>query len=204
MNKTPSPHQQKRTKKPILTLLMSLWLGWLILFGWAMMLWMRFDFDTAIKTMKHLALMQASLVASFDTPTLLIHWLALHNPQFNLPAALSFKEITQFSMIASQTTQILWMKLCILITAFPLLILAMLAGLIDGLNQRAIRTANLGRESTFIFHKSIPTVKKISTCMILLWLCLPLPLPASGVFLSLAVLLGFAVSISARHFKKYL
>ena len=183
---------------------MSLWLGWLILFGWAMMLWIRFDFDTAIKTIKHLALMQASLVASFDTPKILIHWVTLHNSQLNLPAALSFKEISQLSIIAAETTQILWMKLCILVTALPLLILATLAGLIDGLNQRAIRTANLGRESTFIFHKSIPTVKKISTCMILLWLCLPLPLPASGVFLSLAVLLGFAMSISASRFKKYL
>ena len=33
-------------------------------------------------------------------------------------------------------------------------LLAISAGLVDGLNQRAIRTASLGRESTYVFHKS--------------------------------------------------
>lgn len=102
------------------------------------------------------------------------------------------------------TGTVLCIKLIILMAAIPLFGLAIIAGLVDGLNQRAIRTASLGRESTYVFHKSIPLVKKTMLVVLGLWLAVPVALHPSIIFVSLAVLLSLVVSMTASRFKKYL
>jgi len=95
-------------------------------------------------------------------------------------------------------------KLITLTSALPLFLFAIAAGLVDGLNQRAIRTACLGRESTYVFHKSLPVAQKIVTWVLGLWLCLPFEINATPLFIGLAVLLGFITQLCACRFKKYL
>lgn len=102
------------------------------------------------------------------------------------------------------TGQLLFIKLTILMTAIPLFLLAITAGLIDGLNQRAIRTACLGRESTYVFHKTIPFARKALFCGLGFWLAIPHALPPSPIFVCVSVLLSLVVSVSASRFKKYL
>lgn len=100
--------------------------------------------------------------------------------------------------------EVLTIKVLTCLLALPLFILTSLAGLIDGLNQRAIRRASLGRESTFVFHKSLPISRKIIFWVLALWLALPLAINPSPVFISLSILLGIVMSLSASRFKKYL
>ena len=96
------------------------------------------------------------------------------------------------------------MKFVTLLSAIPLFFLSTLAGLIDGLNQRAIRAACLGRESTYVFHKSVPLARKIMCLVLGVWLCVPVTLPSSPIFVGLAVMLGLVMRMSASRFKKYL
>ncbi|EHL29723.1 hypothetical protein LDG_8313 [Legionella drancourtii LLAP12] len=110
----------------------------------------------------------------------------------------------QFWLLLSATGHLLLIKLAILITAIPLFLLAVTAGLVDGLNQRAIRTASLGRESTYVFHKSIPFARKTVFWVLGLWLALPHALPPSPIFVTLSVLLSLVVSVTSSRFKKYL
>ncbi len=112
--------------------------------------------------------------------------------------------VQQAWALLKATGTVLCIKLIILMAAVPLFGLAIIAGLVDGLNQRAIRTASLGRESTYVFHKSIPLFKKTLVLVLGLWLASPLPLHPSLIFASLAVLLSLVVSMTASRFKKYL
>ena len=94
-------------------------------------------------------------------------------------------------------------KTLMLVASIPLFLWASVAGLVDGLNQRAIRTACLGRESTYVFHRSMPFVRRVMLIVLGGWLSIPVVLPPSLVFVSLAVMVSMAVSISASRFKKY-
>lgn len=95
-------------------------------------------------------------------------------------------------------------KSSFILLAIPLFLLFISMGLIDGLNQRAIRTASLGRESTYIFHKSIPVIRKSILWVLGLWFLLPYPINPSIIFVGLSLLLGIVACFSASRFKKYL
>lgn len=101
-------------------------------------------------------------------------------------------------------TEIMFVKILILISAIPLFLLMTVAGLVDGLNQRAIRTASLGRESSYVFHQLNRYFKKGLLLLISLWLALPLSITPAFVFMPMSLLLGFMVSITSSRFKKYL
>ncbi|MDX1838105.1 DUF4400 domain-containing protein [Legionella taurinensis] len=110
----------------------------------------------------------------------------------------------QFWILLGATGDLLLIKGAILIAAIPLFLLAISAGLVDGLNQRAIRTASLGRESTYVFHKSIPLARRALFWVLGLWLAIPHALSPTPVFVSLSVLLACLVSVTSSRFKKYL
>lgn len=110
----------------------------------------------------------------------------------------------QTQLLLRITGHLLLIKGAILIAAMPLFLLAISAGLVDGLNQRAIRTASLGRESTYVFHKSIPLARRAFFWVLVLWLAIPHALSPTPVFVSLSVLLAVLVSVTSSRFKKYL
>lgn len=110
----------------------------------------------------------------------------------------------QIWVLATLTGHLLMTKSAALVAAIPLFLLATGAGLVDGLNQRAIRTASLGRESTYVFHKSIPLARRALFWLLCLWLAIPHALSPTVVFVSLSVLLACLVSVAASRFKKYL
>lgn len=112
--------------------------------------------------------------------------------------------IARFYLLSQACFHVLAIKFMICCAAIPLFALTGLAGLIDGLNQRAIRTASLGRESTYVFHKSLPLARKVLFWVLVVWLALPLTLNPTPLFVSLSVLLAMVMSVSASRFKKYL
>ena len=95
-------------------------------------------------------------------------------------------------------------KLTILMAAIPLFMLAMTAGLVDGLNQRAIRTASLGRESSYVFHQLNRLFKRVLIVLLGLWLAIPVIITPALMLVPVSVLLSVMVSVTASRFKKYL
>ena len=196
----------KKTNHPVLTLLKTGMLAWMILLAWAGYGWLQYGFSHSLNAIQSLATRQIELASSFEHVTKI---LSLIN---QMPfSSISAHDLNPFLILTMQVwtilcaiTHVITIKLCIIALSIPLFTLAILAGLVDGLSQRAIRTACLGRESTYIFHKSIPAIRNIFVVLVLLWLSLPISFAPSPIFLSLAVLMGLLASLSASRFKKYL
>lgn len=220
-------------------------LGWLVLFGWALTSWVNQGFIPTLVEVRHRTLQQSFSVRNLNESVLLKQLSAyvatqilpqsqqlMHKaqgtgallslkakeqvnhliPGEGIPGAAQLSEhimrvgekAQQCFLLLEATGQLLLVKLTLLLAAIPLFLFAIAAGLVDGLNQRAIRTASLGRESTYVFHKSIPFARKALFWILGLWLALPQVFSPSQLFIGLSVLLCFVVSVSASRFKKYL
>lgn len=100
--------------------------------------------------------------------------------------------------------KIILAKCLILISALPLFLLFGLLGLVDGLSLREIRTAELGRESSYLFHLLNKWVLRAVLLVLCAWLALPVAITPQYVLLPLSLLLAMMVSMTASRFKKYL
>ncbi len=95
-------------------------------------------------------------------------------------------------------------KLLVLALSIPLLFILATLGLIDGLNQRAIRTAELGRETSYLFHRMSAVAIKATGLILLLWLIIPIEIRPEVALLPVGFVLMMSVSAAASRFKKYL
>ena len=205
--KKSTPSQVNKTsafKRMVLTLVALSIMGWLILLGWAIFIWVAHDFESAYQWIQHLSTNQLAYVTgTHELPALLLNNTGVSEPTLQILNDVQHHANLLWVLIHAASLVML-MKFVVLITAIPLFFLSVMAGLIDGLNQRAIRAACLGRESTYVFHKSVPIAHK-SICWILaIWLCVPVTLPPAPIFVGLALILGFVMRVSASRFKKYL
>jgi len=126
------------------------------------------------------------------------------NSEFNRITEDALQITKQFWLLVVMTGQVLLIKFTILLAAIPLFALAMTAGLVDGLNQRAIRTASLGRESSFVFHRLNRLFKRGLIMLLALWLAIPMSITPALVLIPVSLLLCILVSMTANRFKKYL
>jgi len=208
------------SKKLILSLFTVILLGGLILLTYSLSLWARFDFEVAQQRLEHLYDQQHETVISFNSLTLpsmklpterltntvnkLSNALLQPNEEFSLITYDALKIAKQFWQLVGMTTQVMLIKLTILMAAIPLFMLAMTAGLVDGLNQRAIRTASLGRESSYVFHQLNRLFKRGLVMLLGLWLAIPVSITPALMLVPVSVLLSVMVSVTASRFKKYL
>ena len=197
MKKSTTSHKLKKTselKRALLTLFILSLLGWLILISCALYIWVTRDFASAFQWIRHLS----------DFPDLPPHAATVaHEPARQIVNDVQF-HASLLLLLLRASTYVMLMKFVTLLAAIPLFFLSTLAGLVDGLNQRAIRAACLGRESTYVFHKSVPLARKIMCLVLGGWLCVPVTLPSSPIFVGLAVMLALVMRMSVSRFKKYL
>ncbi|HAT9547448.1 TPA: TIGR03747 family integrating conjugative element membrane protein [Legionella pneumophila subsp. pneumophila] len=191
-------------------------LGWLAIIIWALSQWMLHGYSLAFEKVNILVdtqreainpVYQGSLLAvlplnskpdwAFAIPYL--NKLAINDLAKDL-----IEKSQQFLQILLLSSQCLLIKLIILFAALPLFALTMIAGLVDGLNQRAIRTACLGRESSYVFHRLNHYLKKGLVILLMVWLALPVSITPAYVFVPISLLMGLMVAMTASRFKKYL
>lgn len=226
-------HTPKQPKKHIMSLLLIVFIGWLILLGWTLSLWGMNGFDSAWKNIYELSKQQSMAVAEFNDASVAEHfksWIntlpteqitdkvtktstAIKNelntvlPEDNSELAQIaddlFTTTKQVGLLISLTAHVMFIKLMILVASIPLFSLAMTAGLVDGLNQRAIRTASLGRESSYVFHQFNRYFKRGLLLLLALWLAVPVSITPALMFVPVSILLSGMVSITASRFKKY-
>ena len=204
------------SRKMTIQLALIVFLGWLFLLIWAVGQWAIHDYSFAFAHVTKLVdsqrqaispVYQGSILSALPMETH-FQW-SLDHPYL---AKLSFNEITanlvtksqQFIKIMLLASQCMLIKLMILLAAMPLFALAMIAGLVDGLNQRAIRTACLGRESSYVFHRLNHYFKKGLVIVLLVWLAMPISITPAYVFIPISLLLALMVAMTASRFKKYL
>lgn len=246
-----STQTRKYSKKLIMNLLLVVILGWLILFSWAMSLWVFSGFDQVFNRIHQFSSQQMGTIAEFQYPSsrgackpapvqtgerspecheILLRKLirmtgevsdqineirdGLHkklntvlpaNNLFNNQEVWNAIQITkQVWLLIGLTTHVMFIKLTILLAALPLFALTMMAGLVDGLNQRFIRTASLGRESSYMFHRLNHYFKRGLLVLLIVWLAIPISITPALMFVPVSILLSLMVSITACRFKKYL
>ena len=102
------------------------------------------------------------------------------------------------------TVKIFAIKAFLLIAALPLFALLGLLGLVDGLSLREIRRAELGRESSYLFHMLNLWIARIIGFGLCLWVCMPAAINPQWFFVPLGLLFSVMLSLSATKFKKYL
>ncbi|HGS8256800.1 TPA: DUF4400 domain-containing protein [Legionella pneumophila] len=95
-------------------------------------------------------------------------------------------------------------KAFLLIAALPLFALLGVVGLVDGLSLREIRRAELGRESSYLFHMLNKWIARIIGLGLCVWVCMPTALNPQWFFVPLGLLFSMMLSLSASKFKKYL
>ena len=181
-------------KHTVLTLAVLMLLGWLILLSVLFYLWMSHDIDASYQFAEHLSSHPLAYLRGTPAETL------SNSPLLNDMQHDGHKCWT----LIRAANDVMSTKFMTLLSAIPLFFLSIMAGLIDGLNQRAIRAACLGRESTYVFHKTVPLARTIICGVLGIWLCVPMRLPTATIFVSLAVMLGLVMRVSASRFKKYL
>ncbi|HAT9314932.1 TPA: TIGR03747 family integrating conjugative element membrane protein [Legionella pneumophila subsp. pneumophila] len=199
-----------------LQLTLVIFLGWLALIIWSVGQWLLHGYPYAFEKVSTLVntqrqaitpVYQGSLLAAFpldEKPTWAFAIPYLNQLAINDLAADLIEKAQQWLQLVLLSSQCLLIKLIILFAAMPLFALAMVAGLVDGLNQRAIRTACLGRESSYVFHRMNHFLKKGIVLLLMLWLALPISITPAYVFVPVSLLIGFMVAMTASRFKKYL
>lgn len=226
--------KSKPSKKIIMSMLIVVIFGWFILFGWAMSLWALSGFDGAWQRVYQLSNQQITTIAAFNDTSVALYLKSTlsHVPSVQLPndvrsmtsavreelnsrlsnaplinsqvAADAIQMAKQVWWLMAITGHVMLIKLTILLAALPLFALTMIAGIVDGLNQRFIRTASLGRESSYVFHRLNHFFKRGLIIVLAMWLAMPMSITPALVFVPVSLLLSVMVSITTSRFKKYL
>lgn len=128
------------------------------------------------------------------------HWVSKATSWWS--AAYTF--VKNLVLLAWQNTIVVLYKGVVFVYALPLLCLSSGIGAIDGLIHREIRTQEMGRESSFLFHKFSTLSSKCLSSLLMLYFLFPLALSVTFFLLPMAGLTCFLSAQTCRHLKKYL
>jgi integrating conjugative element membrane protein (TIGR03747 family) len=106
--------------------------------------------------------------------------------------------------VAMLATQLLGVRVALLVSATPLFFVAYVWGFADGLVERYIRKSSAGRESSSLYHRAkyFQLSGLITLCMIyMVW---PTALEPRWLLIPSAFLLGFMCRLQWKYYKKYL
>jgi integrating conjugative element membrane protein (TIGR03747 family) len=115
-----------------------------------------------------------------------------------------FVHLENYLLAAAYTILVFIIRLIVLFLSLPLFLIAAFLGLIDGLVCRDIRRFGAGRESGYLYHRAKACVLPLATLPWIFYLSLPMSVEAGLILVPSAILLGLAIAITARSFKKYL
>lgn len=118
--------------------------------------------------------------------------------------ALAYAHVQDYVLAAAYTTMTFIVRVLVIVFSLPLMVLAVIVGLIDGLVKRDIRRMTAGYESGYIFHRARTFLVPLLVLPWMAYLAMPWSVSPLLVLLPGAILLGTAVNITASSFKRYL
>ncbi|CAK7008679.1 TIGR03747 family integrating conjugative element membrane protein [Saezia sanguinis] len=124
--------------------------------------------------------------------------------RFREYVALAYGYIQDDVLAAAYTTLTFMVRTLVIMFSLPLMLLAIIVGLIDGLVKRDIRRMTAGYESGFIYHRARTFLIPFLVLPWMAYLAMPWSISPILVLLPGAMLLGTAVNITAASFKRYL
>ncbi|QOT79484.1 DUF4400 domain-containing protein [Cupriavidus basilensis] len=92
--------------------------------------------------------------------------------------------------IAALAVKTFGSRLVLLLTGWPVLLLAFWCGMTDGLVERSIRRASVGRESSGLYHRAKYAQLSLGATSVLVFVCLPYQLDVQWVLFPIAMIIG--------------
>ena len=111
--------------------------------------------------------------------------------------------VVEMLALAKNNSLMVLGKLLLFVLALPLLGLSWLFGVVDGFALREVRTAELGRESSFIFHRFLGFVPGVLWLLIAVYLVVPLWINPVVFFMGVSLMTLLVASRTVSKFKKY-
>lgn len=112
-----------------------------------------------------------------------------------------------FQSIVAMLWASFWVLVFKFISVFSAILIYVFAGLLgalDGLVMRYVRTAEGGRESTFIFHKMTDTILQIPIWLIFIYLLSPVLINPTWIIVLLSLSFFLVFNIATANLKKFL
>lgn len=94
-------------------------------------------------------------------------------------------------------------KILLLTLALPLLVLSWIFGVVDGFTLREVRTAELGRESSFIFHRFLSFVPGVLLVLVAIYIVVPMWINPVLFIVCASILILMLTTKTVSKFKKY-
>lgn len=117
----------------------------------------------------------------------------------------NLNDINGFLSLAAWSFKLDVVKFISVFCSFSVFIFAGFLGLLDGLLTRYIRTAEGGRESTYIYHHLADALFKIPFCLVVAYLALPFPLKNPLILVVILAMISFLFCrLSASNLKKFI
>ncbi len=110
---------------------------------------------------------------------------------------------TQVWQLLKNTTLLVAGRLLLALLAVPLLALCWVFGVVDGFALREIRTAEFGRESSFIFHRFLGVVPTVLWWLLAFYLVSPWWLNPVMFFIGVGLMTWWLSARTVSKFKKY-
>jgi integrating conjugative element membrane protein (TIGR03747 family) len=101
-------------------------------------------------------------------------------------------------------TRLYVLRLMLLFSVVPLVILAYTIGMVDGLVERSVRRACGGNESASLYHRAKYSIASVCGIPAVLYLILPFAIPLTIAAISVAVATGLLARMQWKYYKKYL
>lgn len=95
-------------------------------------------------------------------------------------------------------------RLAVIVMSLPALLFFGFYALIDGLNERDVRTWSGGRETSYVYHHAKPWVMPAAYLSIVVYLSSPVSMHPSLFMLFFALPFSYLIWLTAMYFKKYL
>ncbi|MGE4546003.1 MAG: DUF4400 domain-containing protein [Pedobacter sp.] len=95
-------------------------------------------------------------------------------------------------------------RLAVILMSMPALLLFGMYALIDGLNERDVRTWSGGRETSFVYHHAKRWALPAAYMAIVVYLSSPVSVHPSLFVLLFALPFSYSIWLTAMYFKKYL
>lgn len=96
------------------------------------------------------------------------------------------------------------LRCCIFIAFLPLMFLILFVFIVDGLVERDKRKFQGARESTFVFHRTMPLGKSFFLLLFFIYMVLPWFISPETILVPMDLFIGLLTTLAIKHFKKYL
>lgn len=110
----------------------------------------------------------------------------------------------EYVLAAAAITQLVGVRLAVVLLSMPVFVVAAVMGGLDGLVQRDLRRFGGAVESSFLYHHLKKLLSPLIGLPILVYLAAPWPLHPTAVFIPPALAFGGIVQRTVARFKKYL